>query len=73
MSKRLDIETKFKFSKKHLQIFEKIRKNGYYKPTYSDQEPATKTLMNKGIIEWKPDFKGVILTNYGTELLKQLI
>jgi hypothetical protein len=61
---------KFKPSKKHLSIFKRIAENGYYKPAYSDQEPATATLEKKGIVEWRGDFIGVILTEYGKELVE---
>lgn len=61
---------KFKPSKKHLAIFKRIAENGYYKPTYSDKEPATMTLEKKGIIRWRDDFRGVVLTEYGKELVK---
>lgn len=61
---------KFKFSSKHLAIFETISKKGYYKPVYSDQEPALKTLENLGFIEWKPDFTGVVFTEYGKNYVK---
>lgn len=61
---------KFKPTKKHLAIFKRIAEKGYYKPTYSDQEPATKTLEKNGIVEWRDDFKGVKLTEYGKDLVK---
>lgn len=61
---------KFKPSKKHLAIFKTIAEKGYYKPTYSDKEPATMTLEKKGIVEWRDDFRGVKLTEYGRELVK---
>jgi hypothetical protein len=60
--------TQIKLSKKHKQIISKIREKGRYKPTYSDQEPATKTLIKNGIIEWKPDFTGFILTDFGKSI-----
>lgn len=62
----------FKLSKKHLAIFKKIGERGYYKPRYSDQEPATQTLLKKGIVEWREDFKGVRLTEYGKEFINNL-
>ena len=61
---------KFKPSKKHLAIFKRIAEKGFYKPAYSDQEPATTTLVKKGIVEWRSDFRGVILTEFGKELIK---
>lgn len=64
------VGNKFKPSKKHLAIFKRIAEKGYYKPTYSDKEPATVTLEKKGIIEWRGDYRGVILTEYGKELVK---
>lgn len=60
---------KFKPSRKHLAIFKTIIEKGYYKPGYSDQEPATKTLQKKGIVEWRGDYKGVRFTEYGKELV----
>ncbi len=60
----------FKPSKKHLAIFKKIAEKGYYKPTYSDKEPTTKTLEKKGIVEWRDDFRGLRLTKKGEELVK---
>jgi len=59
-------------SKKHLQILATIEKRGYYKPAYSDKEPATMTLLNKGIIEWREDYRGLHLTEYGKIFIKQL-
>ncbi len=61
----------FKPSKKHLSILKTIIEKGCYKPTYSDQEPATKTLLKLGIVEWRTDFRGVKLTTYGTGLIKE--
>jgi hypothetical protein len=60
----------FKPSRKHIQIFKTIQNKGYYKPTYSDQEPATKTLINLGIVQWREDWRGVILTDFGKEAIK---
>ena len=54
-----------KFSKKHIKIINTIRETGKYRPTYSDHEPATKTLLKKNIIEWLPDYSGLRLTEYG--------
>lgn len=62
---------KFNPSKKHLEIFKTIAEKGYYKPTYSDHEPATKTLEKLGIVEWRDDYRGVKLTEYGKELVQQ--
>ena len=56
---------KMKLGKKHIQIIKTIREKGKYKPTYGDQEPATKTLIKRGIIEWGEDFRGLILTEKG--------
>jgi hypothetical protein len=61
--------TKFSPSKKHLEIFKKIMEKGYYKPTYSDKEPATATLERIGIIEWRSDYKGVVFTERGKNLV----
>ena len=63
----------FKPSKKHLAIFKAISEKGYYKPTYSDQEPATQTLIKRGIAEWRDDFKGIRLTEYGKTIVLSLI
>ncbi len=60
----------FKPSDKHLQIFKKIAEKGKYKPTYSDKEPATVTLIKKGIIDWRGDFTGLIFTEYGKQLIE---
>jgi len=62
----------FKPSKKHLAIFKRIEDKGYYRPTYSDKEPATTTLLNKGIVEWREDYRGVKLTEYGKTFVNQL-
>lgn len=64
--------TKFKPSKKHLQIFNSIAEKGFYKPRFSDQEPATKKLEKLGIVEWRNDFRGVILSEYGKSIVEQL-
>jgi hypothetical protein len=63
-----------KLSKKHLEIFRTILfgSKGYYKPTYSDKEPATQTLINAGLIDWRTDFRGVILTEQGKEYIKTI-
>lgn len=61
-----------KLTKKHFQIFDTIAEKGYYKPTYSDQEPATQKLIKEGIIDWRDDFKGVILTPYGKKFVSEL-
>ncbi len=62
---------KFKPSKKHLSIFAHLGKYQYYKPTYSDREPATMTLLKNGIIEWREDFRGLKLTAYGKQFIEQ--
>lgn len=54
-----------KFSKKHIAIFETIIADGYYKPTYSDREPATQTLIRNGFVDWRGDFRGVVFTKLG--------
>lgn len=64
--------SKLKLSKKHITIFKRIADNGYYRPTYSDMEPATKTLLKNGIIEWRQDFRGLILTEYGKKIVNEL-
>lgn len=62
-----------KFSKKHIAIFKTILEKGYYKPTYSDQEPATQTLIREGIVEWRVDFRGVHFTEVGKAIAEQLL
>lgn len=62
-----------KFSRKHIEIVAKIVKNGKYKPTYSDQEPATQTLIKRGIVEWNGSFTGVVLTEYGNQIKNQIL
>lgn len=66
------MSTKFKISKKHRAIFDTITKTGYYRPGYSDQEPATATLIKQGILEWRKDFRGVEFTEYGKQFINQL-
>jgi hypothetical protein len=56
------------YSKKHKEIVTTILMKGKYKPAYSDQEPATQTLIKKGIVEWKEDFSGVVLTEWGQKI-----
>lgn len=63
---------KFKPSKKHLSIFKTIAKYGYYKPAYSDQEPATMTLIKFKIVECRTDFRGVELTDIGKHYVNNL-
>lgn len=63
---------KFKPSEKHLAIFKTIKEKGYYKPTYSDQEPATRTLIKLGIVDWRDDYRGVKLTDHGKEVVNQI-
>lgn len=62
-----------KFSKKHIEIFKTIIEKGWYKPTYSDQEPATRTLEKAGIIEWRGDFKGLKFTEAGKEIAEKAV
>lgn len=59
------MDKKIKLGDKHKKIIATIREKGKYKPAYSDQEPATQTLLKLGIVEWRGDFKGVILTPFG--------
>jgi len=61
--------TKFKPSKKHISIFATIIEKGFYKPAYSDKEPATVNLENKGLIEWKSDYTGLVLTQKGKDFI----
>lgn len=73
MSKDKQIrEIKFKPSKKHLAIFKTIAEKGYYRPAYSDHEPATRTLLTKEIVEWRSDYRGVKLTEYGKKLVASI-
>lgn len=65
--------TKIKFSEKHKQIVKTILENGKYKPTYSDHEPATTTLIKRNIVEWNGSFTGVILTEYGKSIVNDII
>jgi hypothetical protein len=60
--------SKLKLSRKHIQIINTIREKGKYRPTYSDQEPATKTLIKHGIIEWTEDMRGLVLTEAGKSI-----
>ena len=54
-----------KIKKKHISIFKTIIEKGFYKPAFSDQEPATLTLQKNGLIEWKLDYTGLVLTEEG--------
>lgn len=62
---------KFKPSKKHFKIFKTIITNGFYKPAYSDQEPATQTLLKEAIIEWRGDYRGLIFTEHGKKVVEE--
>ena len=62
----------FKISQKHIKIFKTIKEKGFYKPTYSDQEPATQTLIKNGIIEWRTDYRGLVFTETGKYILQDL-
>lgn len=57
-----------KFSKKHIAIIKCILEKGYYKPAYSDHEPATKTLEKNDIVRWRDDYRGVVLTEKGKQI-----
>lgn len=61
----------FRISEKILSIFNTIAEKGFYCPPYGDQEPASKTLLEHGICEWRKDFKGIHLTDKGKELIDQ--
>lgn len=61
-----------KFSKKHLAIFKAISERGGYKPAYSDSEPATKTLIKNGLIDWRHDYRCLIFTEKGKQLQNEL-
>lgn len=56
---------KVKLKWKHIQIIKTIVEKGKYKPASSDQEPATKTLIKLGLVSWKDDYSGVVLTELG--------
>jgi hypothetical protein len=58
---------------KHIQIVKTIVAEGKYKPTYSDQEPATKTLIKHGLVKWKSDYSGVILTELGMKCKDEIL
>lgn len=62
-----------KYSKKHIAIIETILKHGKYKPTYSDREPATQTLIKAEIIEWNGSFTGLVLTTLGKEVCGEIL
>ena len=59
---------KIKLSKKGIKIIQTIREKGKYKPAYSDQEPALKTLLKLDIVKWRGDFRGVVLTELGKSI-----
>jgi hypothetical protein len=61
-----------KLSKKHIEIFETIKRKGWYKPGYSDQEPATKTLLKNGIIEWRVDYRALVFTKDAEAKIKAI-
>lgn len=62
-----------KFSDKHKEIIRIILEKGKYKPTYSDQEPATQTLIKRNIVEWNGSFTGLILTEYGKTIANNIL
>lgn len=62
-----------KYSDKHRQIVKTILEKGKYKPTYSDQEPATMTLIKQNIVEWNGSFTGVILTENGKQKVNEIL
>jgi hypothetical protein len=64
---------RFIFSRKHRQIIKIIEEKGYYKPTYSDKEPATVTLEKMGIVKWRDDYRGVILTEFGKAMRDEIL
>ncbi len=70
--KRIVLSLPFKPGRKHLSIFKTIKKNGYYKPSSSDQEPATVTLIKNGLVDWRSDFKGVEFTEKGRLFVKAI-
>lgn len=64
---------KVKFSPKHISIIKTILVKGKYKPTYSDKEPATQTLIKRGIIDWNGSFTGLVLTEYGKQISEEIL
>ena len=64
---------KVKLKWKHISIIKTIVAKGKYKPAYSDQEPATKTLIKLGLVEWKDDFSGVVLTQLGEKCKTEIL
>lgn len=64
---------KVKLRRKHVEIIKTIVETGKYKPTYSDQEPATKRLIKLGLVQWKGDFSGVILTELGEKCKDEIL
>jgi hypothetical protein len=64
---------KVKLKRKHIVIVKTIVEKGKYKPTYSDQEPATKTLIKLGLVEWKSDYSGVVLTDLGEKCKYEIL
>lgn len=60
-----------KLSKKHIYIFKRIQEKGKYKPAYSDQEPAMRTLLREGLVEWNATYSGVILTEKGKQFVSE--
>jgi hypothetical protein len=64
---------KVKLKWKHIQIIKTIVEKGKYKPAYSDQEPATKTLIKLGLVEWRSDFSGVSLTELGDKCKEEIL
>lgn len=62
-----------KLGEKHKKIFKAIKEYGKYKPTYSDHEPATNTLIKWGLVKWNESYTGVIFTEKGSELAKTIL
>jgi hypothetical protein len=67
-AEQLKKSIKQRYSRKHIQIFKTIFEKGKYRPTYSDQEPATKTLIRREIVKWNSDFTGVVFTEEGKKI-----
>lgn len=67
------MDGKVKLRRKHIEIIKTIVAEGKYKPTYSDQEPATKRLIKLGLVQWNETFTGVILTELGHKCKTEIL
>lgn len=64
---------KVKLRRKHIEIIKTIMQKGKYKPVYSDQEPATVRLIRLGLIQWKDDYSGLVLTELGIKMKPEIL